>query len=74
MVVTNPSTAGGLSQLKTVVELLYKLCCDIPQWGLKNLMAMVVWLESCADNAVAVSLILHKYQTKVKVKHWYMSL
>jgi baculoviral IAP repeat-containing protein 6 len=39
----------GHSQLNTVVELLYKLCVDIPTWGLNNLMAMMSWLESCAD-------------------------
>lgn len=55
MVATNPAAGGGLSQLSTVVELLFKLCCDIPQWGLNNLMAMVAWLETCADNSVAVS-------------------
>lgn len=53
MVATNPGSTGssGLSQLSTVVELLYKLCVDIPTWGLSNLMVMVGWLENCADNA-----------------------
>lgn len=54
MVASNPASVGGLSQLSTVVELLFKLCCDIPQWGLRNLMTMVEWLESCADNSVSV--------------------
>lgn len=51
----NPHAAGGLSQLSTVVELLFKLCCNIPQWGYDNLVAMITWLESYADNFDPVS-------------------
>jgi hypothetical protein len=53
---SNPQTAGSVSQLSIVVELLFKLCCYIPQWGFDNLVAVVTWLESCVDNNDPVSL------------------
>jgi hypothetical protein len=55
---SNPQTAGSVSQLSIVVELLFKLCCYIPQWGFDNLVAVVTWLESCVDNNDPVSLTL----------------
>ncbi|CAL8111027.1 unnamed protein product [Orchesella dallaii] len=51
----NANTLGsnGHSQLNTVVELLYKLCCNIPDWGHVNLLAVIRWLENCADEALS---------------------
>lgn len=51
---SNSQGANGQSQLNTVVELLYKLCCSIPEWGHSNLLAVIRWLENCADEALSV--------------------
>jgi len=44
----------GSSQLNTVVDLIYKLCCDPLHSGRNNLRTVIHWLEKCADEAVEV--------------------
>jgi hypothetical protein len=54
--VVSPSTKpdAGISQLNTVVELLYNLCCHIPQWGFENLTSLIKWLAGLADIGIQV--------------------
>ena len=52
--VANANPSGVHSQLNTVVELIFKLCCNIPNWGYDNLVTLVKWLESVADQAIEV--------------------
>lgn len=54
---SNPQGSGSHSQLNAVVELLYKLCCDIPEWGQTNLVTVIRWLENCADEALSVRIL-----------------
>jgi len=68
----NPAAAGGLSQLSTVVELLFKLCCNIPQWGYDNLVAMITWLESYADNFDPVRVKeFNVFEPRVLIVFWF---
>ncbi|CAG7720785.1 unnamed protein product [Allacma fusca] len=46
----NPQAMGVLSQLHTVVELVFKLCVNVPQFGYDNLVILTQWLDSAADN------------------------
>jgi len=50
----------GLSQLNTVVDLIYKLCCNIPGWGFDNLANLISWLHACADKALQVTTKLNE--------------
>lgn len=54
--VVNPNSKMevGVSQLNTVVELLYKICCDIHEWGYENLKYVVSWLSNLADAGAQV--------------------
>jgi len=47
----------GPSQLNITIELVHKLCCDIPEWGFKNMMTIANWLESKANEVLTVILL-----------------
>jgi hypothetical protein len=47
----------GSSQLSTVVELIYNLCCNIPTWGILNLTKLITWLNVCGKEVITLNIL-----------------